>query len=291
MWGEGESEMQALGSWVCRDWKGRKAYDTGDPTVTGKDRKYGIPYPDVPDFGELAGILETEIARCGLRGTRYAYPFDLQTLETSAQTVVTKMHRDGVTTALMVTDWLTPIFLTQSATQQNWHPEWLRSGWGAGSYGSSYRLLTDDQSRNHWIAADAGSSALPAYHQTEAYKAWKKVRPDAEPDGDWPSYYYQMRTVAMGLAGAGRNLTPETFGQGLGRICNPCPRANRLLPLERLHPGHWTNREGFTLMRFNPDKADHTSPPDNTGRPQMGYFDFLENGKRYGRRITDPEPR
>jgi hypothetical protein len=96
-----------------------------------------------------------------------------------------------------------------------------------------------------------------------------------------------MKLMALGLAGAGRNLTPETFGLGLARLCNPCSRSNPLLPLNRLYPGHWTNLSGFTLVRFNPDKPDPTAPPDNTGAAPKGYFDFLEQGKRYGDRITD----
>ena len=33
--------------------------------------------------------------------------------------------------------------------------------------------------------------------------------------------------------------------------------------------------------------AHPTAPPDNQGKQPVGYFDFLENGKRYGLRITD----
>jgi hypothetical protein len=290
MWGEGSSENIALGSWVCRDWAGRKASDTGDPTVTGKDRKFGTLMPDDPGFRELAGILQKELDRCGVKSAQYSYPFDLQTLESSAQTVVNRMHQDGITTVLMLTDFLSPLFLTKAATGQQWHPEWVRSGWGLGGYGHAYRtFMTPDQARNAWAAADSASIATPAYHKSEAYLAWKRVRPDAEPDGDWPSYYYQFKLLALGMAGAGRNLTPETFGQGLAAVCNPCARSDKRLPLNRLYPGHWTNLDGFTLVKYNPNKPDPTAPPDNTGNAPMGYFDFLEGGKRYGLRITDPE--
>ena len=31
-------------------------------------------------------------------------------------------------------------------------------------------------------------------------------------------------------------------------------------------------------------------PPAAGGGQPNGYFDFLEDGRRYGRRITDPDP-
>jgi hypothetical protein len=62
-----------------------------------------------------------------------------------------------------------------------------------------------------------------------------------------------------------------------------------LLPLHRLAPGHYTDLSGFTLVKYNPNKPDPTAPKDQSGNAPMGYFDFLEGGKRYGLRITDPD--
>jgi hypothetical protein len=290
MWGEGVSENIALGSWICRDWAGKKANDTGDPLVTGMPRQLGIIYPDDPGFRELAAVLKAELATCKATAKEYPYPFDLSTLEAQTETVVSKMKSDRITTVLSIADFISMLLMSKGATAQGYHPEWVRSGWGVAAYPVSYRtFMVSDQARNAWAAADAASIAAPAFHDTEAYRAWKKIRPDEEPDGDWPSYFYQFKVLALGMAGAGPNLTPETFGLGLQRLCDPCTRSNDKLPRVRLRPGHYTHLDGFTLVRWNPNKADPTSPPDNTGAPAQGYFDFLEGGKRYGLRITDPD--
>jgi hypothetical protein len=288
-WGDSYEENVALGSWVCRDWRGKKATDTGDLKVTGMPRKFGILVPDVPDFTEGAGFLTKELARCDVNAKVYAIPFELQTLEAQVQTAVNRMITDGVTTILSVNDFLTRLLSSTAATNQGWHPEWVNSGWGIGSDPSAYQTFMEPtQAANAWAAADNASIAFPAWDKREAYIAWKAVRPDQEPPGNWPTFYAQFKLLAIGLAGAGRNLNPATFGQGLQALCNPCPRANALLPFERFN-GLPTNREGFTLVKWNPNKDDPIDPPDNQGKPKKGYFDFIENGKRYGLRITDPD--
>lgn len=289
MWGSSDTQMPALGSWVCRDWKSGKANRTSDPVISTMDRKHGILYPDDPLFREAVSMLQAELDKCGLKPARYAYPVDLATLEANAETVVARMKADGVTTGIIVTDFISMLFVSKSATAQQYFPEWVRSGWGMGSYPVTYRTFTEArQARNTWIATDTASINSPSYRETEAYLAFKRIRPNEEPDSDWPSYYYQFKIMAIGMAGAGRNLTPTTFAQGLARLCNPCPRSDPLQPLERIYPGHYANKEGFTLAKWNPDKNDPTSPPDSNGNPPKGYFEFIENGKRYGLRISDP---
>lgn len=288
-WGDYVSQNLALGSWACRDWVGRKAHDTGDVRVTGLPRVFGITYADVPDFREAAAVLKGELARCGGKATEYAIPFEEATLAANSQTIVARMIRDGVTTILSVNDFLTRLLLSEAATNQNWHPEWVNSGQGIGSYPGAYNtFMTPDQAANAWAAADAASITDPPFHKTESYRAWKRVRPNEEPDDSWAHWYHQFKLLALGMAGAGRNLTPETFAEGLARLCNPCPRADRLQPLRRAGPGNWADLEGFTLVKWNPDKPCHVCTPDRNGNPPKGYFDFIENGKRYGLRITDP---
>jgi hypothetical protein len=161
--GDGVRENIALGSWVCRDWVGGKAHDTGDVKVTGMPRKFGILYPDDPQFHEVAGYLQTELHRCGLHPKEYAIPFDLQTLEAQAQATVNRMIADGVTTILSVNDFLTRLLSSESATNQGWHPEWVLSGWGIGSYpGADKTVMEPQQAPKARGAGDAASIHTPA---------------------------------------------------------------------------------------------------------------------------------
>jgi hypothetical protein len=296
-WGNLADEGIAQSSWICRDWiaggklNNGKAYNTGDPTVSGMPRKFGILHDDDPDFNASVVLMKKELAKCGVHPNDYSFPVDLQTLETNIQSTVSRMHQDGITTVIALVDFITPLTIDEAATNQGWHPEWVRSGSGLGWSGTDYRTFgTSDQSINTWIAADNASIHAPNYYNSEAYKAWKKVRPTQEPDSDWASYYYQFKVIALGMAGAGPDLNPTTFGQGLAKLCGPCSQSDPLLPIERYDPanGHYTNWFGFTLMKYDPNKVDPTAPRDNSGAQPKGYFDFLENGKRYGERITDP---
>ena len=288
--GDGVEQNTALGSWICRDWVNKKGYNTGDVRVTGMPRKFGILFPDDPEFHEVANVLESEVGRCGLHPKQYAIPFDLQTLEAQAQATVSRMMQDGVTTILSVNDFLTRLMSSEAATNQGWHPEWVLSGWGIGSYPGAYNTFMDPtQAPNAWCACDAAAVNMPSWNHLESYLAWKKVMPSQEPPGGWNNFYWQFKLLALGLAGAGPDLNPTTFAHGLNLLCDPCARANALLPLMIVPPGHYTNREGFTLTRWDPNKPDVYDPPGNNGQPKAGYFDFLENGKRYLLRITDPD--
>ena len=291
MWGTGVDENLALSSWVCRDWAGRRATDTGDVNVSGKPRVFGILNYDDPDSNALATLAQRELGRCGVAAKKYTFPADIQNLEANAQTVISRMRADGVTTVYAgVLDFITPLFLTQAATNQAYHPEWLKSGWGLGGFGVEYRtFFTPDQAKNAWAAAEAPTPHHIPFEKTEAYLAFKKIRPNEEPSGDFPALFYEYKVAALGMAGAGRNLTPTTFAEGLARLCNPCPRTDPLQPLQRLGPGKYTHLSGFTLVKYNPDKPDPTAPKDASGNAPMGYFDFLEGGRRYGLRITDPD--
>lgn len=286
--GDGVEQNIALGSWICRDWANGKANDTGDVKVTGMPRKFGVLFPDDPQFREVAGYLLSEISRCGVKAKEYAIPFDLQTLEAQAQATVSRMMQDGITTILSVNDFLTRLMSSEAATNQGWHPEWVLSGWGIGSYPGAYNTFMDPtQAPNAWCACDAASPDMPHWNQLESYRAWKKIVPNQEPPSGWNNFYWQFKLLALGLAGAGPNLTPATFAQGLHTLCDPCARASVKLPLMTIPPGHFTNRIGFTLTRWDPNLPDYYDPPDNQGNPKKGYFRFLEGGKRYLLRISD----
>jgi len=290
-WGSGEIQNIGLGSWICRDWKDQPAADTGDPLVSGMPRKFAITRPEGSNFDDAVAALAGELDACGVAYTEYSYPVDLSTVAANIETVVTRMKRDGITTLLTADPFLFILFMSQAADKQVYFPEWVRSGFSDGSRPAFYTtFMTATQARNAWAAADAASPVLPGYYESESYLAWKAVRPDEEPIGDWDSYYFQFKTLALGMAGAGPTLTPETFAEGLQRVCNPCPRSDPLLPLETYQPGKPLNLDGFTLVKWNPNKPCPICPPDAEGNQPVGYFDFLEDGKRYGRRISEPDP-
>src|SRR3954452_22194042 len=155
MWGDGGNEAIALGSWTCRDWVNRTAHDTGDPLVANHPRKFGIVLADHYVYHDMAKYLHQELRRCGLNPHEYTYALDVSRAEAEAQTVISRMRADGITTILGLHDFLSNLFLDQAADSQNYHPEWVKSGWSDGGSPIEYRTFsTPSQAVNTWAAAD-----------------------------------------------------------------------------------------------------------------------------------------
>jgi ABC-type branched-subunit amino acid transport system substrate-binding protein len=289
-YGTGVDQMTAMGSFACRDYKGGKMSSTGDPTLVGNPRKFGAVYVDLPEVRNAMAILRNAAAKCGIVIEEKSYPLDLSQSEQQATTIMSSLHQDGVTSILNLIDFVNILPFSQAATAQQYFPEWINSSY----------LLQDQMTFLHtfWDAQQVRNVAavtphywptMPDFEHTDAAKAWAKMRPGQAEPANWEWNFDQWLLMAMGLAGAGRNLTPITMGQGLQRLCNPCPRGDPNGPLWVAYPGHPEMFSDFTVARYNANKPDPTSAPGSNGSRPTGYWDFPENGRRYIVSVNNPE--
>jgi hypothetical protein len=145
-------------------------------------------------------------------GFNRKYVLDLATMSDQATSIIAQLKDRNVTTVLCGCDPILPVFLSGVANRENYYPEFIIVG----------TALTDadivGQLWNQQFASHAfGVSSLEPFkppQNTIAYQAYKQVRPD-EPAFSVDLIYYQMYMLAIGLQGAGPELTPATFEQGM----------------------------------------------------------------------------
>ncbi len=287
----GTDVMDAWSSWACRDLKGKKSIDTGDPTTARKPRVIALVHPDAPLARALAVEVKESFARCGgAFKVVISYPAGLDQQPGAASNAIAQFRTNSVTSVLMMTDPLFASQLTSAASSQGMQPEWLVTSVGFNDIAFVIRHFYEENQRKNILGASHLTSFdRDKWTETNQYKAWKRMRPDREPPGDWNNWFLHISLLYAGILGAGENLTPQSFLGGLNRVCSPCVRTSKKAGYLAFGPGDTTGLDDFTLVRFNPNKEDIYDPPDQYGRRQLGYWDFPEGGLRYYRTIDRPE--
>jgi hypothetical protein len=199
--------------WMMKRVWGRPAQYAGDPAYRTETRRFGMIVPEEPWYQECAnsGVAELE-ARGGSFAHRINYTLDFQRLSQEAAGMIAQLKDRGVTTVVCVCDPVLPLFLTTQATQQEYHPEWVITGTALTDVDLLGQIYDPEQWRHAF-----GISFLSDVYQgvrAESYRAYKAVRTD-EPAFIHDVLYYPMLMLFLGLQGAGPNLTPQTFEQGL----------------------------------------------------------------------------
>ena len=143
-----------------------------------------------------------------------SYALDINTISQDSSSIVAKLSADGITTVIMVTDPVSPLFYTAKSTQQRYNPEWVITGTAA--VGTD--VVAQQYDQGQWAHAFGLRTffAGQAREQTQAYLAFKTARPTQEPAGlALYGIYSQLLQMAIGIQLAGPNLTPATFGAGM----------------------------------------------------------------------------
>ena len=131
VWGTGPNPEQGAvlaGQMIGKIVPPGKAKFAGDPDLRNKKRVYGIAHYDTPD-GQYEGLFKTlsaELKKAGITAKSEASFFlDVNKLQESARTIITKFKNAGVTTLIYTGDPLSPATITKEATAQGYSPEWI----------------------------------------------------------------------------------------------------------------------------------------------------------------------
>lgn len=199
--------------WMMKRAWGRPAQYAGDPAYRGEQRRFGLIVPEEPWYQECAnaGVADLE-GRGGSFTHRINYTLDFQRLSQEAAGMIAQMKDRGVTSVVCMCDPVLPLFLTTQATQQEYRPEWVITGTALTDVDLLGQIYDPDQWRHAF-----GISFLGDVNQgvkAESYRAYKAVRSD-EPAFIHDILYYPLLLMFLGIHGAGPELTPHTFEQGL----------------------------------------------------------------------------
>jgi hypothetical protein len=198
---------------------GKKAQFAGDPDLAKKTRVFGIVHyeQDPPVFGELQRAAVEKYGKQGYEAKDIlTYLLDLNTLPKQAQAIIGKLKADGVTSVVFLGDPLMPKYLTEQATAQDYHPEWIITGTVFTDTTAAARLYDQDQ----WAHA-FGASSLPARTEPQYSEPWRLYRwwfgKDPVAKKTLPLMGPVVSQLFTGLQGAGPDLNAETFAGALFR--------------------------------------------------------------------------
>ncbi|HZT66215.1 MAG TPA: hypothetical protein VFA11_10545 [Acidimicrobiales bacterium] len=207
--------VQEAAAVVCRRMAGLPAIYAGDPLYQHSTRKFGIIYPQTPEYQAEVNLYQQLIGQCGVKANPViGYTINVSEYEQEAVSAMAQMKAAGVTTILCACDPIVPIFLTNAADQQNYVPEWDSSFFGDP--------VGRDYDSKEWAHDISGGFQWPALNTTEAYKTYELGNPGHQP-AEWPPSsppyfyvpYYTLLHVFDGLQAAGPDLTPLTFERGM----------------------------------------------------------------------------
>ena len=181
--------------------------------LQGRPRSFATLAPENSWYQESVENAQAIIRKAGKdTGFNRKYVLDLASMSDQATGIIAQMKSKNITTIVCGCDPIIPVFLSGVAAREKYFPEFIIVG----------TALTDadivGQLWNQDFAAHAfGVSSLNGFKpptETIAYAAYKSVRQD-EPAFSVDLIYYQMYMLAIGLQGAGPNLTPQTFDTGM----------------------------------------------------------------------------
>jgi hypothetical protein len=198
---------------------GKPARFAGDPKMRTKTRVFGIVHyeQDPPVFGDLEREATRRYEAQGYEARDIlTYLLDLNTLPKQAQAIVGRLKADGVTSVVFLGDPLMPKYLTEQATAQDYHPEWIITGTVFTDTTAAARLYDQDQ----WAHA-FGASSLPARTEPRFSEPWRLYRwwfgRDPAAKKTLPLMGPVVQQLFIGIHGAGPDLKAETFAGSLFR--------------------------------------------------------------------------
>ncbi|HET6951115.1 MAG TPA: hypothetical protein VFI47_12105 [Acidimicrobiales bacterium] len=259
-----------------------KAELAGDDATKAKDRVYALLHYDTPD-GDHQAVFEAfqeELADNGIElATDVEFTLDLARAQENARTNIGKLMDAGVTTIIYYGDPLTPASLTEEATAQNYHPEWIL-GPNTLMDTTLFARRTDvDQWKNGFGMSLIGARGERSTNGAFQIHEWAYGEPPANTNANVFEPY--IRTMFTGIHLAGAELTAESFRDGLLRY--PKTGGGPTEPLtsrgdQGVWPGFdWGGSDDVALIWFDPTAAGE----DEVGNQGTGMYRYAKGGERY----------
>lgn len=277
-----EQDQDHLVEYLDKKVAGRPAVHAGDPAFHDTERVLGAINLELDEESvTLADRFDERVAEAGVDvEMRIPYTFDPARLQEQADGIIARMKEAGVTTVVFVNgDPVTPANLTQAATAQDFHPEWIIGGTLVDTTVFS-RTYDQDQ----WEHA-FGPSGLFARIDPELQFSWFLYRwftgEDPPAENINALLFPQPALFFSGLQAAGPNLTPETFRDGLFAL-EPTPNVVTAPSISFGDKGIWpyvdyAGIDDATEIWWDPDAVG----PDEIRQEGEGLYQYVEGGRRY----------
>jgi hypothetical protein len=190
------------------------AVRAGSASLRTEARRYGLVVPDDAVYAQCINDARPAMKAAGITlAKEIRYSLDFAKMQSQTPSIAAQLKAAGVTTVLLVTDPVLRVFLSGSATQQDFWPEWFLTGTFLTDVDATGQFYDQDQ----WRFA-AGQSYLADIAQGKASESWRAyhaIHPDDQPTNTRDLIYYPLLMLFIGLQMAGPDLTPATFQQGM----------------------------------------------------------------------------
>jgi len=196
---------------------GQPARFAGDPAMRTRTRAIGIVHydQDPPVFGDLEKQSTARLAKAGYHAViNTTYLLNLDTLATQAQTIIGKLKAAKATTVVFLGDPLMPKYLTEQATKQDYHPEWVITGTVYTDTTAAGRLYDQTQWAHAFGASSFPARTKPEFQEPQRLYRWFFGHPPKYTKS-LPVQYPTVNLLFTGLDLAGPRLTAQTFAGGL----------------------------------------------------------------------------
>jgi hypothetical protein len=192
----------------------------GDAVTQKKTRYFGTYIPDNDGYQYCNNITKRIMKeKYGqAKSEQYNYQLDVSRFPDQAAQATVQFAAAGVTTIVLACDAISAIVLTEAATKQNYHPEWMTIGTGLTDLDNSARLYDQTQVNGHLFGpSQLGSAEKLIGKISEPGVIYKDATGHDIPEGTSGDYFTLVRIWSM-LQAAGPVLTPENIARGVMTI-------------------------------------------------------------------------
>lgn len=186
----------------------------GTGVSDGQPRRFAVLAPDNPVYQSCANEVTKAMQQAGHPPVaNLSYTLDLSQLSQEASSIEQQIVNDKITTVLCGCDPITLIYLTGDLDNASYEPEFSN----IGAAFTDEDLLAQLMDQRAWAHAmgETNNGSIPPYGASLGYFAAKSVDPGHAPARAVDTLYEDMYILALGIQGAGPDLTPQSFERGL----------------------------------------------------------------------------
>jgi hypothetical protein len=205
--------VEAVVDFVAKQLANKPAAYAGG-SLKGQPRKFALIAPENPNYQVCANEAVALAKAAGFSiSDDLNYDVNASTLATQDDQLVAKMANDNDTSVLLLTDALSPLLLTDRATEQNYNPEWIETGVASLDTDASAQAYQQSE----WTHAFGVSFLGPTVplQQSLGYEAYTSVQSDTPAISQASNAFAALQMMAIGIQMAGPDLTPQTFAKGM----------------------------------------------------------------------------
>ncbi len=189
----------------------------GAVNLANAQRKFGTYVPNNAGYqdcqNEAKAIEENQYHISSDRLDQYNYALDISTGPQDAQRAIVQFSANHDTTVVLSCDPIGPIFLTQDAAKQNYHPEWMLTGVALTDADNWAQLWDQSEVNGHLFGlSQAGATQTGLDPNGEAAQALKAAGVPLNPSSVVD--YFELLSLANQIQVAGPTLTPANLAAG-----------------------------------------------------------------------------